>query len=470
MTDSFELPDGFRFGVATAGFQIEGGYNGPGEPANNWSWWEAEGRVEPSGIALDFWNDFERHLDRARDAGCDAFRMSIEWARCEPADGAVDEDAVGRYGRILDACHERGLQPLVTLHHFTHPAWLGEDFWLRSDAPDRFASWVDTAIERFAGRCGHWITLNEINIYALQTYLLGVFPPGHRLDFASTVRALDHMLAAHVTAYGRIKARQPQAVVSTNNYTFSIYELDRMLVDVLLARSEGVARDDLGRWLSDRRAAYHAQALPWPGRIESVLRRRAAAKLPLDHAVPQAVAAVYDSPFDRTLDVVAIDQYDPFVRRHLRLPGHRTAGGRNWLPARMLWDDPPEPPSLTHYCQLNDTPGMGLLVAENGLCNRVVRGRVHPRDDGWTRNRYLKEHLAALVDALQAGVPVAGYYHWTLADNYEWGSYEPRFGLYGIDRDRGLKWSDQDSMGGDAAMTYRRIADGLREGDLTVLR
>jgi beta-glucosidase len=120
------LAENFRFGVATAGFQIEGGYNGPaGEPRNNWYGWESAGRVEPSGIALDFWHRYEEQLDRVASIGCDSFRLSVEWARCEPAEGRFDEDAFSHYGTILDACHERGIEPLVTLHHFTHPHWLG---------------------------------------------------------------------------------------------------------------------------------------------------------------------------------------------------------------------------------------------------------------------------------------------------------------------------------------------------------
>ena len=87
---AFALPPGFRFGVATSGFQTEGGFNGPGQPANNWLEWERAGRVEPSGIALDFWTRYEEHLDRAAAAGCDAYRLSVEWARGEPADGEVD--------------------------------------------------------------------------------------------------------------------------------------------------------------------------------------------------------------------------------------------------------------------------------------------------------------------------------------------------------------------------------------------
>ena len=124
------LPDGFVFGVATAGFQVEGGYNGPGEPANNWARWEAGGRIEPSGNACDFWLHPEEALDRAAAMGCEAFRLSVEWARLEPDGGRLRRGALDRYAAILDACHDRGLEPVVTLHHFTHPAWLGEEFWL----------------------------------------------------------------------------------------------------------------------------------------------------------------------------------------------------------------------------------------------------------------------------------------------------------------------------------------------------
>jgi beta-glucosidase/6-phospho-beta-glucosidase/beta-galactosidase len=471
MAQDFRLPDGFRFGVATAGFQIEGGYNGPGEPANNWARWESEGRVEPSGVALDFWNDYEHQLDLAVAAGCDSFRLSVEWARCEPTEGDLDGDAIDRYRTILDACHERGLEPLVTFHHFTHPAWLGADFWLDTDSPDRFAEWVAVALLAFGDRCHQWVTLNEINIYALQTYLTGVFPPGRRFDVAATVRTLDHMLAGHVLAYEVVKEQQPDATVTTNNFPFSVYELDRLLVDILLARDEGISRDDLGSWLGQRRAGYYARLPQAPHRLtESLLRTRASRSIPLDQALPRAVHAVYDSPHTRALDVVAIDYYDPTTSNHIRLPGHRTSGGRSWLPARMLWDDPPNPEGFTQYCLLNHQPGLDLWMVENGLCNRVKNGRSFPRADGWDRVRYLRENLGAMVDAIETGIPVSGYWHWCLADNYEWGSYEPRFGLYGIDRERGLRWSKLDSMGADAAATYRRIADGLRAGDTSVVR
>jgi beta-glucosidase/6-phospho-beta-glucosidase/beta-galactosidase len=457
----FALPPGFRFGVATAGFQIEGGYNGPGEPANNWSWWEAEGRVEPSGIALDFWNQHDRALDKAAELGCDAFRLSIEWARCEPRDGEVDEAAVERYQAVLDGIHDRGMQPLVTLHHFTHPAWLGVDFWLRPDSPERFRGWVERAVDRFSGRCRHWITINEPNVLAIQSYFTGEFPPGRRLQVGQAVRAVDHLLAAHVLAYEAVHERQPQAVVATNTFALSLYELDRLGLDLLLARSLGVGRYDLKPWLAERRTEFYRSTLPGLGLAERALRRWTAGAIALEQAFPRTVAAVYDSPCERALDVVPIDFYDPVA-------AHRLQPRR--LPEPKLWDDPPDPDLFRTWLASNAALGLDLWVAENGLCNPVERGVARRRRDGWDRPAYLKANLAAVVDALDAGHPVSAYYHWTLADNYEWGSYTPRFGLHYVDRDRGLRWSDRDGMGQDAAAAYRRIIEGLRAGDRSVVR
>ena len=467
MSDDFALPDGFRFGTATAGFQTEGGYNQVGQPANNWRTWEVTGKVERSGAAVRFWEEYERHLDRTVAAGCDAFRLSVEWARCQPSEGELDTGALDRYAAILAACRDRGLEPLVTLHHFTHPHWLGDEFWLRPDSPETFAAWVEAAIPHLTSGCRQWVTLNEINVLALQTWMTGMFPPGRRLDVAATVRTLDHMLTGHVLAYEVIKRHQPDSVVATNNYAFSIYELDQLLIDLLLGRSQGVGRYDLRTWLVERRRAWHAGRR---GLRERSVRRLARTTVPLDQALPRATAAVYASPHERCLDVVQVDWYDPMVSHHLRIPGHRTAGGRNWLPGRMLWDDPPDPDGLAAHCAGVTTPGLDVWIVENGICNRVRGGRAYPRDDGWDRPRYLREHLGAVVRAIRGGAPVTAYVHWTLADNYEWGSYEPRFGIYGIERaGDDFTWHDHDSMGADAAGAYRRMAEGLRAGDLSVL-
>lgn len=472
------LPGGFRFGVATAGFQIEGGYNGPaGEPRNNWYEWEDAGRVEPSGIALDFWNRFEEQLDRVASLGCDSFRMSVEWARCEPAEGELDDGAFDRYREILAACRARGLEPLVTLHHFTHPAWLGTELWTQPSAPERFAGWAATAVAHLGDLCSNWVTLNEPNVLAIASYLTGGFPPGRVADLAGAGRALDHMTTAHVLAYEALHAAQPHAVVGINTLSCSIYELERLLVDVLVARGHGVERHRLDEWLAGRRRKFYESpaglGATIPGgrptrthpRLESALRALAARSLRLGGAFWRTADAVYGGVHARPLDVVQIDYYDPEIGAHLQRPLRRTSGGRVGLPQRPLWEDPPSPQGLTEHLAAAWEPGLDLWVVENGMCNRVRRGRSHERPDGWTRPRYLRENLAAVVTAVRRGLPVGGYWHWCLADNYEWGSYEPRFGLFGVDRERGLRWSERDAMGEDSAGAYRSLIEGLRSGE-----
>ncbi|MGD0166137.1 MAG: family 1 glycosylhydrolase [Gaiellaceae bacterium] len=490
------LPDGFRFGVATSAFQVEGGLNGPGEPANNWVEWERAGRVEPSGIAVDFWNRYEYLLDRAAVLGCDTFRLGLEWARVEPEEGQIDETALDRYSTILDACHERGLEPLATLHHFTHPAWLGEDFWLSPESPEHFAAWTAQVIDRLADRCRLWITFNELAILAQLCYSFGLHPPGRRFAWKEMYTAIGHMLAAHVRAYELIHQRRPDTVVHTNAASSSVYESDRLLVDLLLARSLGVPRDDLGAWISEQRLAWYS-AIASPKPIERFFRRGSAANSPVgrlprpgqrtvarvrgrsddpEGVLRPAVDAIYSSPCKRTLDVLGIDYYDPVAANHVRVPGHRSAGGRSFKPAADLWDDIVHPAGLTEYARANLALSAGsgekpleLWVVENGLCNRVRNGHSYERIDGWDRPRYLRENLAAVVAGLDAGLPIGAYLHWSLVDNYEWGSYQPRFGIHGVDRERGQTVLATDAMGRDSTGAYRRLIEGLRAGDRSAL-
>jgi beta-glucosidase/6-phospho-beta-glucosidase/beta-galactosidase len=147
------LGDAFYFGVANAGFQVEGGYNGPGEPKNQWSAWEEDGKVEPSGSALDFWHRYGDHFDRAASLGCNSFRLSVEWARVEPEPGRIDKKALRHYEKMLATCRDRGLTPLVTLHHFCHPSWLGDKFWLDPASPGKLRDWMIVAVDALGQEC-----------------------------------------------------------------------------------------------------------------------------------------------------------------------------------------------------------------------------------------------------------------------------------------------------------------------------
>ena len=480
--------------MATSGYQIEGGFNGEGEPHNNWAGWEDIGRADRSGIACDFWRHPEEALDRAAAIGCNAFRLSVEWARLEPRPGGEDEAALERYAEILSMCAARGLEPVVTLHHFTHPWWLGEEFWLRPGSSDVFARHVARIVPALTPWCRRWVTINEPNIVVLMGWIEGACPPGRHMAVADAYCALDNLLTAHVLGADVISGVQPDAEVTMNTSSSSVYEHDRMLLDLLQLRDAGIDPADVDRYVDERRAIHDA-AFPPQHAGEALIRRFFAAVSPYGAvqepgrgpgwarlrgltrrgAPRRVVNAVHDAVRPRVIDSVGFDWYDPVASHAMRVPGRRVSSGRgrDWSVGRALWDVEPDPARLESWCATEAAlrPGLPLWVVENGMATQVRDGRPLPRADGMDRPRYVREHLGAVVDAVAAGVPVRGYLHWSLVDNYEWGTYEPRFGLYGLDRSdpAHVHWLDTDAAGDDAAGEFARVVEGLRAGDRSVL-
>ncbi len=479
--------------MATSGYQVEGGYNGDGEPHNNWSGWEDVGRVERSGVACDFWRQPVEALDRAVAIGCNAFRLSVEWARLEPEPGAFDVAALERYAEILGLCTVRGLEPVITLHHFTHPWWLGEEFWLRPGSPDVFARHVARVVAALAPFCRRWVTINEPNIVVLMGWIEGASPPGRHMAVSDAYCVLDNLLTAHVLAADVVTGIQADAEVTINTSSSSVYEHDRMLLDLLQLREAGIDPAEVDRYVDERRAIHDA-AFP-PGHAgEAAIRRFFAAVSPYgtvrapgrggawarlrartQRRVPRRVVdAVHAAARPRGIDAVGFDWYDPVASHAIRPPGRRTPEGRrDWSFGRALWDIEPDPAGLRSWCATEAAlrPGLPLWVVENGMATRVRDGRAVPRTDGLRRPRYVRAHLGAVADAVAAGLPVRAYFHWSLVDNYEWGTYEPRFGLFGMDRrDPGSpRWMDTDAQGDDAAGAFARVVSGLRAGDRSVL-
>jgi hypothetical protein len=304
---------------------------------------------------------------------------------------------------------------------------------------------------------------------------------------------LDNLLTAHVLAADAIAAVDPTAEVTINTSSSSVYELDRMLLDLLDLRAAGVDPSDADRYLDERRAVhdaafpprhlgeaairrffaavspYGASLEPGRGRAWSSLRR--VLRRPAPRRVLDAVAA---SDRGRTLGAVGFDWYDPVASHAMRMPGRRTADGRrDWSAGRALWDVESHPDALRAWCATEAAlrPGLPLWVIENGMATRVRDGRDAPRADGMRRTDYVRAHLGAVAHAVADGVPVRAYLHWSLVDNYEWGSYEPRFGLFGMDRrDPGtVRWMETDAVGDDAAGEFARVLAGLRADDRTVL-
>jgi hypothetical protein len=337
------------------------------------------------------------------------------------------------------------------------------------------------------------VTVNEPNIVMLMGWVEGATPPGRRMAMSDAYCVLDNLLTAHVLAADTVTAAQPGAEVTVNTSSSSVYEHDRMLLDLLQLRDAGIEPSDLDRYIDERRAVHDA-AFPPRHAGEAAIRRYFAAVCPYGaerapgrgrgwaalrsrtrRAAPRRVVdAVLASPRVRVLDAVGFDWYDPVASHALRVPGRRSAeGGRDWSVGRALWDVQSHPAGMASWCATEAAlrPRLPLWVVENGMATRVQNGHPRPRADGMDRPRYVREHLGAVASAVAAGVPVRAYLHWSLVDNYEWGTYEPRFGLFGLDRSDpdAVRWLDTDANGDDAAGEFARVLAGLRAGDRSVL-
>jgi beta-glucosidase len=203
MGDDRRFPDGFDWGTATAAHQIEGGN------VNN-DWWAFEhtpgsGCVESSGDACDSWNRWQEDVDLVAGLGLGSYRFSVEWSRIEPAEGEWSHTSVAHYRRVCEALAERGVAPVVTLHHFTTPRWLADrGGWLDPSTAEAFARFAGRTAEELGPSVGRFCTLNEPNGVAFAGYAFGMFPPGHT-DMDELRRADETFIRGHRLAYDAVK-------------------------------------------------------------------------------------------------------------------------------------------------------------------------------------------------------------------------------------------------------------------------
>jgi len=486
----------FLWGVATSAYQAEGGYNGAGEPQTNWARSEQRRDVAVVGAAADFWNRYEEDFARCRELGLKAFRLGIEWSRVQPtredapaAPPLFDTAALDHYAAMISACQAQGLEPVVTLHHFVHPAWLGSDPWLEERTPALFAEYVRVAVahvnERLPRPIRWFITINEPNMLVLNSYLGRQFPARHRSGFRPMMAAYNQLLRAHLLAYSAVHdlyaARgwaTPQ--VTFNNYCSDLYWSDKLLLDLVSVREHGVARENVGAHIRQRAGAFEAAftAARIPLHKDVAYYFGAALKRLsnwIGHRNFDASSfapfldALYAQPRTRFLDYIGIDYYDPFAAHAFRLPvlwdhEFKNHSFRSWMLATVTskwWDWRVLPRGLHFFCKhYADDFQRPVLIAENGMALRRRTDGRQPwrlRRDRMTRSQFLRLHVHEVQRIVKEGIPLVGYLHWSLFDNYEWGTYTPRFGLYSIDFPGDLARQVEDPAGDRPAETYAAL-------------
>jgi beta-glucosidase len=442
------FPPEFRWGAATAAYQIEGAVAVGGRTPSIWDTFShTPGRVaggDTGDVAADHFHRFAEDVDIMADLGLTAYRFSTSWSRVQPhGSGPASRDGLDFYSRLVDLLLSRGIHPVITLYHWDLPQELQDvGGWCNRSVADRFADYTLLVSQALGDRVSSFTTLNEPWCSAFLGYGAGVHAPGETSDLQA-LTALHHLLLAHGRA-------------------------------VQVLRSE-VAGPDLSITLNlaEVRAASDSPAdLDAARRIDALANRSFLAPLfgagyPTDLIAD--TAAITDWGFvqpgdlaeiGQPLDNLGVNYYTPsLVRAHvgdgepLNHDGHGRGEGTAWPGASDVVEflhQPGEHTSMDWVVDPTglrdllirvsaDVPTLPIYVTENGAAfddDVTADGRIHDPD----RCEYLRGHLAAIHEAMAAGVDVRGYFVWSLLDNFEWAyGYAKRFGIVHVDFETGQR-------------------------------
>jgi beta-glucosidase len=397
------FPAGFLWGAATSAHQVEG------DNRNN-DWWRFEqipGRIahgDRSGVACRHYERFDSDFALAEADGHTAHRLSLEWSRIEPARGRIDAIAVAHYHEVLASLMRRRLVPIVTLLHFTIPAWV-EDLggWENRETIDHFARFVAFCAREYGGEIDWWCTVNEPEVMGFHGWSEGTWPPAKH-DDSLALAVIANLLEAHARAY-RI-----------------LHEEDRLDAD-------GDGRAVLASFAKNRPELVPEN--PWSPfdqlrahfehRVFNEAVEQAVATGDIALSIPGATSVRRSVPeLKRSLDYYGLNYYTRYQVRMFARDVHVAKRGASVTD--LAWEIYPQgfEDALVRVGRL----GVPILVTENGFAD--ARDAVRPRA--------LVTHLIHLARAIERGVTVAGYLHWSLIDNFEWADgYAPRFGLYAVD-------------------------------------
>ncbi|MBH34577.1 MAG: beta-glucosidase [Euryarchaeota archaeon] len=383
--NALSFPSDFRWGTATAAHQVEG------HLVNNWTHHEQQNNLVQSGAACDHWNRWEEDFQLISELGLNSYRFSVEWSRIEPTEGTWNNDALAVYSNMVDNLLERGIRPVVTLHHFSHPQWWEAKggFADRANAP-HFVRYCERVFEVLSDRVKTWVTINEPTVFSTMGYTLGMFPPGHR-SLRATLRVMRNLLLAHADVYQALKKIRPEVRIGiAKNVTLFDPKNRWSPIDWPLAR--------LLEWF-------------WNGAWRSGVENGrmffgdvSAAKGTLDFVglnyythvlVGPASVSLLKMKFPKRAHEVATEFGYPMYAEGLRR-------ALDWLAPL----------------------GLPIEITENGVADA----------NDTLRTEHLKRHLWVLSQAIQDGHDVRSYHHWSLMDNFEWAEgYSMRFGLHHVD-------------------------------------
>ncbi len=393
----YHFPRDFLWGTATASYQVEGNTTNC-----NWYAWEEAGRIidgQRSDLACDWWGGrWREDFDLASSGGHNAHRLSIEWSRVQPTPDRWDEEAIDKYREMLRGLHERGLTPMITLHHFTEPLWITEiGGWENKDILSYFGRYIQKMVEAFKDYANLWITINEPNILTVSSYILGDFPPGKN-NLLSAGKVTVNLVRAHAQAYRIIHQIQPTASVGIAHNYHSI--------------KPKRSWSPFDRLASGQVYSLLNEIFP-KAFVDGIVR------IPLRNIrIPEAKG---------TQDFFGLNYYTRENIAFSVLKPKELFIRRSHNPEAELSDTAliaNEPEGFFEAMKWSTQFKIPIIITENGVENA----------DDSLRRSYLAQHIHQMWRAVNFNYPITGYFHWTLVDNFEWErGWTQRFGLWELD-------------------------------------
>lgn len=449
------IPDGFRVGVSTAAFQIEGAIRDGGRGPSTWDEFMAQpGRIidgSDASIAADHVHRYREDIELMKELGVDSYRFSLSWPRIQPGGvGGPNRAGIQFYDRLIDELLAAGIRPMVTLFHWDTPEPLQhKGGWMTRDTANRFADFAVIAGSAFGDRVDQWVTINEPTTVVLNGYALGVHAPGATLMFDSLLAA-HHLLLGHGLA---VQALRSEAVAGTIGIT-NVHSPVVAEKDTMKNRAYAQVFDLIhNRIFADPVLLGHYPKFP-------LLSRKLFRPL---IEVDDADLAVIAQP----LDFYGLNYYMPTrigsgAPTDNNTPDGAEAAGMSQLPFHIAawpefpvtgfgWPIAPEylAESLRDYAQRYEGALPPIYITEGGA-SFVDTVEPDGSIDDENRASYLADHLAVALQGAP-GIDLRGYFVWTLMDNWEWAAgFSQRFGLVHVDFDtqqrtpkRSYRWLQQ---------------------------
>jgi beta-glucosidase len=395
----------FLWGSATSSHQVEGN-------CTNNNWYKFESAVDEqgtprilngqkAGIASDHWNRYKEDIQLMKELPLNAYRFSVEWSKIEPKQGQFDEAALDHYEQVVDELLANGIEPMITLHHFTNPLWFEEQgAFLQENSPDIFAAFAEKVVQRLGSKVRLWGTINEPSAYVMQGYFNARFPPAVK-DPKHVGIVFRNLLRAHTVAYQHIKKLEPQAQVGLVP-TLDLYDPSNRwnLLDIMVCRM-------LNRSLDEAHFTYLVDGL-------------------FNFSIPGAARVSYRSNDKDAFDFIGLNYYKRYFKKFTFFDSGHVTNVNKAPPEKltdMEWEIYPEGlyRTIEMISRFTSKP---IYITENGIAD----------DSDTKRAGFIEDHLRVLNKAIADGMNVKGYFYWSLIDNFEWAfGFEKRFGLYHVD-------------------------------------